>query len=120
MSERKDIIRAAMQARHAERWQILTSLEPETVDMPVYTQGAEAWTVRQIITYLADAERDLFDQILQAHREALAFLDIIDEEALDLRGHHPSGELMSAEATFHRMTDHRTEYAGDIRQAINR
>jgi hypothetical protein len=159
MSERKDIIRTAMQARHAESWPVLNGLKPETLDLTVYTHGTEEWTVRQVIAHLADAERgllgqiqrliagkttvpsdfdlqrwnrsavqklaqvpipELLDQIHLAYQEALAFLDIIDEAALDLQGYHPSGELISAEAYFHRMADHRAEHASDIRQAINR
>ncbi len=63
---------------------------------------------------------ELLDRILQAYFEALAFLDQVGEEDLDLRGRHSSGEVISAETFFRRMASHRVEHSTDIQDVCSR
>ncbi len=157
MSERKQSIRAYMEARHAESWPILKSLRPEDLDRPVYSHRDETWRIREILIHLADAERGLLGQVQRlcageqtippdfdlerwnrrtvrkyadrpleellqrietSFQEALAFLDSLPEEKLDLVGRHPSGQMLSTEGYLRRIVDHRAEHAHDIQQAL--
>lgn len=157
MSERKQSIRAYMEARHAESWPILQSLRPEDLDRPVYGHGEEGWRIREVMVHLADAERgllgqvkrlcageqtvppdfdlerwnrrtvrkyadrpleELLQQIEASFQEALAFLDSLPEEKLDLVGRHPSGQMLSTEDYLRRIVDHRLTHAQHIQQSL--
>ena len=61
---------------------------------------------------------ELRSQVLQAHEQALALLDELDEEALDMRGYVSTGEMLSVEEVFLRIGNHRLEHAGDLKRAI--
>ena len=61
---------------------------------------------------------ELRSQVLQAHEQALALLEELDEDALDLRGFVSIGEVLSVKDLFLRVGDHRLEHASDIRRAI--
>ena len=62
--------------------------------------------------------QDLLDHILKSHREALTTLEATDEALLDRIGRHSSGEMLTVEAFFRRMSDHRRDHTADIQQAL--
>ncbi len=61
---------------------------------------------------------DFLEQIAKSHQEAITTLQSCDVAALDLRGRHSSGEVLTAEGFFRRMADHRREHTRDIQRAI--
>jgi len=61
---------------------------------------------------------DLRRKIHQAYEQALALLDEIEDESLDMRGRVATGETLSVEELFLRIGNHRLEHASDIRRAI--
>lgn len=61
---------------------------------------------------------ELLDQIEEAHRQVLAFLDQLDEDALDFTGRHPSGIELTAEGFLRQIGDHRAEHVAAIRAAL--
>ncbi len=62
----------------------------------------------------------LVEQIAKSHQDALTTLETCDEAALDWRGRHSSGKILTAEGFFRRMADHRQEHTRDIQRAISR
>lgn len=63
MRERKASIREHMKRRHAESWPILRGLSSADLDQPVYVEEAAAWTVKDVLGHLADAERGNLGQV---------------------------------------------------------
>lgn len=63
MSERKDALRAHLEQRHAETWPVLQSLTEQDMQVSVYTDGDQTWTVRDLIGHLADGERGNLGQV---------------------------------------------------------
>ncbi len=61
---------------------------------------------------------ELRSQVLEAHEQALALLDELDEGSLDMRGLVSTGEVCSVQELFLRIGDHRLEHATDIQRAI--
>lgn len=63
MSERKATLRAHMEQRHAETWPVLQSLTAEDMQVPVYSEGEQTWTVKDLLVHLADGERGNLGQV---------------------------------------------------------
>ena len=63
MGERKQAIRDYLQAGHARTWPVLTSLKPQDLAASVYGEGETLWTVRELLSHLADSERGLLGQV---------------------------------------------------------
>jgi len=63
---------------------------------------------------------ELLDQIQAAFRQALEFLDGLNESLLDLKGLHSSGKVLTAEGFLRRMADHRSEHVADLKAALGR
>ena len=156
MTERKQEIRDYIVRKHRESWQILQSLEPDDLELPVYQEDESGWTVREIVAHLADAESGLLSQakrvaegepplppdfdidrwnrsavrrrkessleehlqaIEEAHEDALAFLDEVDEQDLDREGVRPGDDRLTVEGFFRRMVNHRVQHVDDIQRA---
>lgn len=64
------------------------------------------------------SHEELVEEIRTAHLEALRTLEQADEAALDLRGRHSSGEVLTVEGFFRRMADHRHEHTRDIERSL--
>ena len=62
----------------------------------------------------------LLQAIEEAYEETLAFLEDLEEEALDLRGRSSPGEIWTMEYFLHRSATHRTEHAAGIQNALAR
>lgn len=63
MSDRKQEIRDYVTRRHEESWQVLQSLKPDEFDLPVYgDENEQGWTIRELVTHLAEAEGGLLTQ----------------------------------------------------------
>lgn len=74
---------------------------------------------RSAVRRRADQSLDeLRNQVLEAHEQAIALLDELDESLLDMRGLVSTGEVLSVQDLFLRLGDHRLEHASDIRRAI--
>jgi uncharacterized damage-inducible protein DinB len=62
--------------------------------------------------------RQLLQAIQEAYDDALAFLEDLDEEALDLSGRSSPGETWTLEHFLRRSATHRAEHAADIQKAL--
>lgn len=63
MSERKATLRAHMQMRHDQSWPVLQALTDEDLQVTVYQEGDQTWTVRDLLGHLADGERGNLGQV---------------------------------------------------------
>ncbi|MGD8554040.1 MAG: DinB family protein [Anaerolineales bacterium] len=62
--------------------------------------------------------QELLQAIQEAYDDALAFLEDLDEEALDLHGRSSPGEIWTLEYFLRRSATHRVEHAADIQKAL--
>lgn len=63
MSERKAALRAHMQMRHDQTWPVLQALTDDDLQVTVYQEGDQTWTVRDLLGHLADGERGNLGQV---------------------------------------------------------
>lgn len=63
MSERKAGVRAHMENRHTQSWPILSELQEDTWERPVYSETEQTWRVKEILAHLADSERGMLGQV---------------------------------------------------------
>ena len=74
---------------------------------------------RAAVRKRADLSLDeLRGHVLEAHDQALALLDELDDGSLEMRGFVSTGEVLSVQDLFLRLGDHRLEHARDIQRAI--
>lgn len=86
---------------------------PENFDLDRWNRGAARRNRHRGL-------QDLLEQIHSSHMEAVASVLAADESALDLRGRHGSGAVLTAEGFFRRMADHRREHTRDLASALQR
>ncbi len=63
MSERKAALRAHLEQRHADTWPVLQGLTAEDMQVTVYSEGEQTWTVKDVVAHLADGERGNLGQV---------------------------------------------------------
>lgn len=63
MSERKAALRAHLQMRHDETWPLLQGLTAEDMQVTVYREGDQTWTVKDLLGHLEDGERGNLGQV---------------------------------------------------------
>ena len=56
----------------------------------------------------------------ESRHQLLAYLDEVPEEALDKRGKHARGGVISLEQLFLRIGDHEAEHSAEIEQALKK
>jgi hypothetical protein len=54
----------------------------------------------------------------ESRQKLLAFLDEVPEEALDKRGRHARGDVISLEQLFYRIGEHEGDHTEEIRRAL--
>ncbi len=54
----------------------------------------------------------------ESRKKLLTFLEEVPEEALDKRGKHARGDVISLEQLFHRIGEHEADHADEIRRAL--
>ena len=54
----------------------------------------------------------------ESRKKLLAFLEEVPEEALDKRGRHARGDVISLEQLFHRIGEHEADHADEIKRAL--
>jgi uncharacterized damage-inducible protein DinB len=54
----------------------------------------------------------------ESRQKLLAFLEEVPEEALDKRGKHARGDVISLEQLFFRIGEHEADHAAEIKQAL--
>ena len=86
---------------------------PEGFDLNRWNRGAVRRRAEKTF-------EELLEELRGGHEEALEFLPTLTDEALDLRGRHPSGEWLTAEGYFRRIANHRREHVADIVRALGR
>ncbi|MBI5291310.1 MAG: DinB family protein [Chloroflexi bacterium] len=62
---------------------------------------------------------DLLKDIRLGHAKVVAGLNSIAEEELDKSGRHARGDVISVEAFFMRITEHRRQHAEQLQKAVN-
>ncbi|MEX0788374.1 MAG: maleylpyruvate isomerase N-terminal domain-containing protein, partial [Anaerolineales bacterium] len=62
MTDRKEPLRETLETAHQASWSVLIGLSTEEYNVRVYGEGADGWTVRDVVAHLADAERGLLRQ----------------------------------------------------------
>ena len=77
---------------------------PDDFDLARYNRrSVQKQAGRTVAEHLAEINR--------AHAEVLATLDAVDEADLDKTGRHARGDILTVEAFFHRITEHRRQHA---------
>ena len=56
----------------------------------------------------------------ESRQKLLAFLDEVPEDALDKRGKHARGDVISLEQLFLRISDHEAEHTAEIETALGK
>jgi hypothetical protein len=84
---------------------------PEDFDIDRWNRGA----VRR---KRATPAADLLQEILTAHREALAFVDSLQDAQRALEGRGSGRVLRTTEGFLHRIGEHRAEHTAEIRSAL--
>ncbi len=54
----------------------------------------------------------------ESRQKLLTFLEEVPEDALDKRGRHARGDVISLEQLFHRIGEHEADHADEIRRAL--
>jgi hypothetical protein len=80
----------------------------------------DRWNRRAVRRNRDRPHTDLLEQIRASHLAALETLAATEEAALDLKGRHSSGDILTAEGFFRRMADHRQAHTRDILRALGR
>lgn len=62
LSERKQAILEHMQRLHDQTWPILESINPSDGPVEVYQEGDHVWSVRDVVSHLADSGTGLLGQ----------------------------------------------------------
>lgn len=61
---------------------------------------------------------EILDGMERSREELLAFLADVPETALDKRGRHPRGDVLSLEELFYRVGEHEADHCVEIRRAL--
>jgi uncharacterized damage-inducible protein DinB len=61
---------------------------------------------------------DILAGMKRSREELLAFLAEVPDDALDKRGRHPRGDVLSLEELFYRVGEHEADHCVEIRRAV--
>jgi uncharacterized damage-inducible protein DinB len=61
---------------------------------------------------------EMLFSMAESRQKLLAFLDEVPDEALDKRGKHGRGDVISLEDLFRRIGDHEADHAAEIKRAL--
>lgn len=78
----------------------------------------DRWNRRAVRRAGPGSPQELLDEISDAFREALTFLDGLSEDDLDKTGLHSSLRTFTTEGFLRRIVDHREEHTSDIQAAL--
>jgi len=103
---RKDAIHKALLSAHALSWPVLTSLTEQDFTHTVYSHGEERWSVRDLVSHLADAEKGLLGQVQRLVQGATTVPDGFDlarwnRGAVRKRASLPFADLLEELLTTH-------------------
>jgi hypothetical protein len=61
---------------------------------------------------------EILSGMAESRQKLLAFLEEVPEEALDKRGKHARGDVISLEQLFYRIGEHEADHAAEIKRAL--
>lgn len=61
---------------------------------------------------------EIVSGMAESRQKLLAFLEEVSEEALDKRGKHARGDVISLEQLFYRIGEHEAEHTAEIKRAL--
>jgi uncharacterized damage-inducible protein DinB len=145
MSNRKRDIEAYLRTANSETLPVLIGMPEDSLGTLVYGEGEGLWSIRDVVSHLADAEAGLLGQVrrllageetVPAHfdldrwnRSAVrrkrdrTYPQLLDDirtafaEALATL-EATDDEILTAEGYFRRMADHRRQHVADIHAAL--
>jgi hypothetical protein len=86
---------------------------PDDFDLNRYNQ-------RQVEKNQAKQPPEILSGMAESRQKLLAFLDEVSAEALDQRGKHARGDVISLEQLFYRIGEHEAEHTVEIKQALGK
>lgn len=110
MSDRKSAIQAYMRQANNETLPILIGIPEDSLGRLVYSQGEGSWTIRDVVSHLADAEAGLLGQV----RRLLAGEQTVPPD-FDLDRWNRSAVRRKRERTYPQLLDEiRSSFAGAL------
>jgi uncharacterized damage-inducible protein DinB len=75
------------------------------------------WNRSAVRKRAGQSPQEILGDLERAHQNILTALSQVDPTLLDRVGRHPSGKLLTVDAYFRRIADHRREHTADIQRA---
>ncbi|MBI5566497.1 MAG: DinB family protein [Chloroflexi bacterium] len=73
---------------------------------------------RQVEKHKDRQPGEILSAMAESRQKLMAFLEEVSEDALDKRGKHARGDVISLEQLFYRIGEHEADHAAEIKRAL--